>query len=57
MASSPKKVTGAVLDALNDHEKLSMPLLEDEATGRKFALLVLKLLADRSRQITRWLEQ
>ncbi|WP_302140996.1 type I restriction endonuclease subunit R [Halomonas alkalicola] len=43
----PKKVTDAVLDALNDHEKLSMPLLEDEETGRKFALLILKLLAGR----------
>lgn len=44
----PKKVTDAVLDALSDHEKLSMPLLEDEETGRKFALLILKLLAGRS---------
>lgn len=44
----PKKVTDAVLDALSDHEKLSMPLLEDEETGRQFALLVLKLLAGRS---------
>jgi len=44
----PKKVTDAVLDALSDHEKLSMPLLEDEATGRQFALLILKLLAGRS---------
>jgi len=44
----PKKVTGAVLDALSDHEKLSMPLLEDEETGRQFALLILKLLAGRS---------
>ena len=43
----PKKVTDAVLDALSDHEKLSMPLLEDEATGRQFALLILKLLAGR----------
>lgn len=45
----PKKVTDAVLDALSDHEKLSMPLLEDEATGRQFALLILKLLAGRKR--------
>ncbi|WP_299313504.1 type I restriction endonuclease, partial [uncultured Halomonas sp.] len=43
----PKKVTDAVLDALSDHEKLSMPLLEDEETGRQFALLILKLLAGR----------
>ncbi|WP_282039360.1 type I restriction endonuclease subunit R [Halomonas alimentaria] len=40
----PRKVTDAVLDALSDHEKLSMPLLEDEETGRQFALLILKLL-------------
>ncbi|CAO1661947.1 hypothetical protein [Salinicola sp. NYA28a] len=44
----PKKVTDAVLDALSDHEKLSMPLLEDEETGRQFALLILKLLTGRS---------
>jgi len=28
----PKKVTDAVLDALSEHEKLSMPLLENEET-------------------------
>ncbi|MDR5862438.1 DEAD/DEAH box helicase family protein [Halomonas campisalis] len=44
----PKKVTDAVLDAMSDHEKLSMPLLEDEETGRQFALLILKLLAGRT---------
>lgn len=43
----PKRVTDAVLDAMNDHEKLSMPLLENEETGRQFALLILKLLAGR----------
>lgn len=44
----PRKVTDAVLDALSNHEKLSMPLPEDEETGRQFALLILKLLAGRS---------
>lgn len=44
----PKKVTDAVLDALSDHERLSMPLLENEETGRQFALLILKLLAGRA---------
>lgn len=44
----PKKVTGAVLDILSVHEKLSMPLLKDEERGRQFALLILKLLAGRS---------
>ncbi|XKF14940.1 DEAD/DEAH box helicase family protein [Halomonas sp. BLK-85] len=43
----PKRVTDAVLDAITDHEKLSMPLLENEETGRQFALLILKLLAGR----------
>lgn len=49
----PKKVNDAILDALNDHEKLSMPLLEDEETGRQFALLILKLLAGRSSRDSR----
>ena len=40
----PKKVTDAVLDAMGDHEKLSMPLLENEHAGRQFALLILKML-------------
>jgi type I restriction enzyme R subunit len=43
----PKRVTDAVLDTMSDHEKLSMPLLENEETGRQFALLILKLLAGR----------
>ncbi|QTF92891.1 hypothetical protein [Halomonas sp. BM-2019] len=34
-----------ITTALSDHEKLSMPLLEVEETGRQFALLILKLLA------------
>jgi type I restriction enzyme R subunit len=33
---------------MSDHEKLSMPLLEDEETGRQFALLILKLLVGRT---------
>jgi type I restriction enzyme, R subunit len=36
-----------VLDALSDYKKISMSLLEDEETGRQFALLVLMLLAGR----------
>ncbi|MBB3141487.1 hypothetical protein [Halomonas organivorans] len=43
-----RKVTDAVLDALSDHEKLSIPLPEYEETGRQFALLILQLLARRS---------
>lgn len=44
----PKKVTDAMLDALSDHEKQSMPHLGDEETVRRFALLILKLLTGRS---------
>jgi len=44
----PNEVTDAVLDALSDHEKQSMPHLGDEETVRRFALLILKLLAGRS---------
>ena len=44
----PKKVPDAVLYDLSDHEKQSMPYLGDEETGRRFALLILKLLAGRS---------
>ena len=43
----PKRVERAVMDAMSDQETLSMPLLEDEKTGREFALLILKLLAGR----------
>jgi len=43
----PKRVTDAVLDAINDNEKLSLPVLEDEETGRQFALLILRLLVGR----------
>lgn len=48
----PKQVTDAVLNAMNDHEKLSMPLLEDEKTGREFALLILNLLAGRDNRFS-----
>lgn len=44
----PKRVTDIVLDAMQDHEKLSMEVLENEGTGRDFALLILRLLANRS---------
>ncbi|WP_311948438.1 hypothetical protein [Halomonas piscis] len=43
-----EKVNDAVLGAFSDLKKLSMPLLEDKETGRKFGLLILKLLAGRS---------
>ncbi|EWG99934.1 type I restriction endonuclease subunit R [Halomonas sp. BC04] len=53
----PKKVTDAVLDALSDNEKLSLPVLDNDETGRQFALLILNLLVDRFSQTTPRLEQ
>src|SRR5690625_7365145 len=44
----PQKVTDAVLDAMGDHEKLSMPLLESEEAGRRFTLTILR---DRKRVV------
>ncbi|GEN26087.1 hypothetical protein HCU01_40360 [Halomonas cupida] len=44
----PKKVTDAVLDALSDQEKLSMPLLENDESGRECMFLMLKLFAGKS---------
>ncbi len=43
----PKRVTDIVLDAMQENEKLSMEVLENESAGRDFALLILRLLADR----------
>lgn len=40
----PKKVTEAILDAMGDNEKLSLPPLENEEAGRAFALLILRML-------------
>ncbi len=40
----PKRVVDTVLDAMTDHEKLSLEVLDNEQSGRQFALLVLKLL-------------
>ena len=40
----PKRVIDTVLDAMTDYEKLSLEVLDNEESGRKFALLVLKLL-------------
>ncbi|MAL95615.1 MAG: restriction endonuclease subunit R [Haliea sp.] len=44
----PKAVTDAVLDAIGDNEKLSVPVLDSEETNRRFALLILELLVGRS---------
>ena len=44
----PKRVSDAVLDALGDYEKLSVPILDSKNMTDQFALLVLKILASRS---------
>ncbi|MEO0541102.1 MAG: type I restriction endonuclease [Cyanobacteria bacterium P01_A01_bin.105] len=40
----PQRVIDTVLDAMTDHEKLSLDVLDNEDSGRQFALLVLKIL-------------
>lgn len=45
-------VIDAVLDAITDHEKISMPLLKNEETGWQFAMLILQLLAGRHKAFT-----
>ena len=41
----PKRVIDTVLDAMTDHEKLSLDVLDNEDAGRQFASLVLKILS------------
>lgn len=45
----PKRITDTVLNAMSDHEKFSMPLLEIDTAGEKFALLILYLLPGRNK--------
>ena len=40
----PKRVLNTVLDAMTDHEKLSLEVLENETMSRAFALVILKML-------------
>ncbi|WP_311946246.1 type I restriction endonuclease subunit R [Halomonas piscis] len=49
----PERVEQAVLDAMNDQEALTTPLLENEETGRQFAMLVLKMLVGKERDVQR----
>ena len=42
--STTPAVTDTVLDAMTDHEKLAMQVLDSPEKGREFALLILKLL-------------
>jgi len=41
----PKRLTDLVLDSMTDHEKLSMEILENDQSQRRFALLILRLLS------------
>ncbi|MCY1312505.1 hypothetical protein D9M70_629320 [compost metagenome] len=40
----PKRVLDTVLDAMTDHEKLSLEVLDNESKSRAFALVILKML-------------
>jgi type I restriction enzyme R subunit len=40
----PKRVLDTVLDAMTDHEKLSLEVLDNETKSRSFALVILKML-------------
>lgn len=41
----PKRVEDAVLDSMRDNERLALQILDNEAAGREFARLILRLLA------------
>lgn len=41
----PKRVVDAVLDAMTDHEKLSLEVLDNEVKSKAFAVLILKMLS------------
>lgn len=40
----PKRVLDTVLDAMADHEKLLLEVLDNETKSRAFALVILKML-------------
>lgn len=42
----PKRVLDTVLDAMTDHEKLSLEVLDNETKSRAFALVILKMLTN-----------
>ncbi len=44
----PKCVLDAVLDAMTDHEKLSLEVLDNDTKSRAFALVILKMLTSTS---------
>ena len=41
-------VLDTVLDAMTDHEKLSLEVLDNETKSRAFALVILKILTQQS---------
>ena len=40
----PKRVLDIVLDAMTDHEKMSLEVLDNEVKSRAFAMVILKML-------------
>ena len=40
----PRQVESSVLDAMTDHEKLSLGVLDSDATLRSFTMVILKML-------------
>ncbi|HCF0008876.1 TPA: hypothetical protein NH571_005893 [Pseudomonas aeruginosa] len=44
MTLFPKRVLDTVLDAMTDHEKMSLEVLDNETKSRAFALVILKML-------------
>ncbi|MEJ6656702.1 MAG: type I restriction endonuclease subunit R, partial [Pseudomonas sp.] len=44
----PKRVLDTVLDAMTDHEKLSLEVLDNETKSRAFALVILKMLTQQA---------
>ena len=48
----PKRLTDLVLDAMTDHEKMAMEILDSDASQRRFALAILRLLAGQERPHT-----
>lgn len=49
----PKRVLDTVLDAMTDHEKLSLEVLDNETKSRAFALVILKMLTQQARHSPR----
>ncbi|GAB3380483.1 type I restriction endonuclease subunit R [Azotobacter armeniacus] len=46
----PKRVLDTVLDAMTDHEKLSLEVLDNEAKSRAFAMVIYKMLTTMEEQ-------